>query len=82
MQKAFDVVYTKQEGFFKGHEFIVKNTYEETHTVFAENEKEAKKAFSEETGFGEKRIKRVVESKGNSLGSMFPGLAALKNTLK
>lgn len=82
MSKAFDVVYTKQEGFFRGHEFVIKKTTEHTHTVFADDETSARSSFTKETNIGDKRIKRVVEStSSNSLGSLFPALAKLKDSL-
>ena len=79
---AFDIIYTKQEGFFKNNgEFVVKRNYTEKYTVFAKDEKEAREKFSKETNFGSKRIKEVRRSESSFLGDN-PILAALKNKMK
>jgi hypothetical protein len=83
MEKAYDVIYTKQQGFYRGHEFVIQKTTEHTHTVFAETEASAKEKFTKETNIGDRRIKKVVESNtSNMMGSMFPALAKLKSDLE
>ena len=48
MNKLFDVIYTKQEGFFRNNVFVIKKTTEHTHTLFADNKDDAKKLFIKE----------------------------------
>ena len=81
MMTAFDVIYTKQEGFFRNGEFVVQKNFTAVHPVFAKNEKEARDKFTKETNFGQQRIKEVRQSGGNFLGAMFPDLESLKNSL-
>ena len=82
MNKLFDVIYTKQEGFFRNNVFVIKKTTEHTHTLFADNKDDTKKLFIKETNVGENRIKKIVESTNdNNLGSLFPALSKLKEKL-